>query len=1092
MKKLLFTTVLLMSINVLNIYAQNNPPVAVPDTVTVMAENEIAINAIQNDYDLDGDYFYIYNVYQPIHGSRWHDDSIIYYRSYYYFGDDSVRYKLKDETGLRSDRATVLIHVLENPDLPYAVSDTFTVFSQKNTMLNVLSNDGDPNGDNLKIKTVYYNGYHGVYTISGDSVIYFKSNTDFTGPTTLSYNNIESNTTTEYFSNDADIVLNVIDNPDLPVAVDDDVDLTTFVPKEINILTNDYDPGNNTFKIFSIDTTNYTTPEIISDSIVRLTTTLFSGTDLVYYRIVEKDSPDNYISKRGCITIHAQPNPNIPVAVDDTITAVFAEKDSLNVLCNDYSPTGEPLEIKDAHFEGEIANGNTYFIYINDSLLGFKVIRPALSFEDSIHNMIIKYRIREKNNPSIYSDWGNILIKLKRNPNLPAGVNDYAKTKSGIPIQINLLKNDLNPQNDSVYILRCNLNEDHGMCVIINDSTVKYTSNNNFYGIDTVYYGITTNNFFETIPVSYGYLIVNVENHHFYDELNVNNIYAGINADGFLFNKYLSYGINSEVYCAYPRFEVPAGSKINAIFCNSLWIAALDNNNSDNNLHVAAVRYMQTGHDFWHGPVSDTYDSLYDNKWFGLWKLNKSDIVYHIKHYHDFGYIPVRAIAEWPGNGDVSNGQAEQLAPFYDKNNNGIYEPMEGDYPLIRGDQAVYFIYNDDRDFHGETKGKKLGVEIHGMAYAYNAPEDSSLWNTIFVHYDIYNRSDTTYDSAYLGEFVDTDLGYAWNDYVLCDVQRGSMITYNGTDMDFGGYGNNMPALAITILGGPYMENDNMDNPAGGCDESINGMNFGNGIVDDERLGMQYFMYFYNGGNPAQTDPYLAPDYYNYMHGTWKDHTHMIYGGAGYPVDWDTIGLGPDCNFMFPGNSDTCNWGTGGVFPNGGYNQNGFYWTEETANNGSPNQPSDRRGLLSTGPFTFEPGDKVELDVSYTFAICNNGGNPVNVVKDRVSDIRTKVETDSLLKLPEKISSVNEIYNPVKSINVFPNPSQNGMFYVDCRKVKGDIKYRIFAVSGKMIMQGNFTQGSINNITLATEQKGIYLLQILTPESNYYTKLVWQ
>jgi len=36
-------------------------------------------------------------------------------------------------------------------------------------------------------------------------------------------------------------------------------------------------------------------------------------------------------------------------------------------------------------------------------------------------------------------------------------------------------------------------------------------------------------------------------------------------------------------------------------------------------------------------------------------------------------------------------GQSEKIAPFYDNNNDGIYDPMAGDYPQIKGDQALFF-----------------------------------------------------------------------------------------------------------------------------------------------------------------------------------------------------------------------------------------------------------------------------------------------------------------------------------------------------------------------------------------------------------------
>ncbi len=63
---------------------------------------------------------------------------------------------------------------------------------------------------------------------------------------------------------------------------------------------------------------------------------------------------------------------------------------------------------------------------------------------------------------------------------------------------------------------------------------------------------------------------------------------------------------------------------------------------------------------------------------------------------------------------------------------------------------------------------------------------------------------------------------------------------------------------------------------------AINGVNFGNGIVDDERFGMRRFVYHNNGGNANQSDPTNAPEYYNYLRGIWKDNTKMYYGGTAY------------------------------------------------------------------------------------------------------------------------------------------------------------------------------------------------------------------
>jgi hypothetical protein len=274
---------------------------------------------------------------------------------------------------------------------------------------------------------------------------------------------------------------------------------------------------------------------------------------------------------------------------------------------------------------------------------------------------------------------------------------------------------------------------------------------------------------------------------------------------------------------------------------------------------------------------------------------------YHRNNWWKAGYEPINDIARWPGNGDISLGQAAQLAPYKDYDQDGIYNPMNGDFPLIRGDQSVFFIYNDDRE-HTEMLGNSIKAEIHGMVYGFNESNDSALWNTVFVHYDIYNRSENTYHDFYTGIFTDLDLGYPWDDYLGSDVNRSSYYVYNGEDFDpdspdfeypFYGYGEFPPAQSVTILAGPYLEPDGIDNQPSGCDYGVNGINFGNGITDDERMGLCGFYYF-NAVYFYDLWPYLPGDCHNLMQGIWKDGFHCYYGGRGH-MFFDPTSVGPAC-----------------------------------------------------------------------------------------------------------------------------------------------------------------------------------------------------
>ena len=170
-------------------------------------------------------------------------------------------------------------------------------------------------------------------------------------------------------------------------------------------------------------------------------------------------------------------------------------------------------------------------------------------------------------------------------------------------------------------------------------------------------------------------------------------------------------------------------------------------------------------------------------------------------------------------------------------------------------------------------------------------------------------------------------------------------VIRNGTVIDGSGepeaYGSQPPAIGVDFFQGPYIDPDGYDNPkfTGDCaaissghnfdddQMAIKGVNFGISIVDDKRYGMRRLVYHVNCGVAPWCDSQIAPEYYNFLRGIWKDNTIMLYGGNAHV---NSGAVGPECNFMFPDDSDPCNWGTNFQPPNGGYNQNGKYWNENT------------------------------------------------------------------------------------------------------------------------------------------------------------------
>jgi len=529
--------------------------------------------------------------------------------------------------------------------------------------------------------------------------------------------------------------------------------------------------------------------------------------------------------------------------------------------------------------------------------------------------------------------------------------------------------------------------------------------------------------------------------------LDINNVRARINTGGDMWWD-LPGGTGSKYY-------IPKNGTATSMFSGSLWIGGLDINNQ---LKLAALRYRQIGVDYWTGPLTVDGTAAIDadvcvqyDKHFKMTRAMVDKFLAHTDpktgvFVPSKDYTIPKEILDWPAHGDPSRGQSYYLAPFYDNDGDGEYNPNMGDYPyydisnklchtktptmeeeyagtvhgsvladqVIKGDQTLWWVFNDKGNIHTETNGAAIGMEIRAQAFAFAT--NDVINNMTFYSYEIINRSTFELTQTYFSPWVDTDLGYAYDDYVGCDVVRGLGYCYNGKQIDGTGqpeaYGAQPPAVGVDFFQGPYMDPDGLDNPKYEkvldpktgkiiekqiCDESINGVNFGNGIVDDERFGMRRFVYHNNGGNPAQSDPIIAPEYYNLLRGIWKDGTPMMYGGTAYVTGAGTVG--PDCDFMFPGDSDPCDWGTGGIPPNGGYEQNGFYWTERTGNNGGPNPPGDRRFMQSAGPFTLKPGAVNYITVGIPWARATSGGPWASVQLLRVVDDKCQTLFDNCFKV---------------------------------------------------------------------------------------------
>ena len=498
-----------------------------------------------------------------------------------------------------------------------------------------------------------------------------------------------------------------------------------------------------------------------------------------------------------------------------------------------------------------------------------------------------------------------------------------------------------------------------------------------------------------------------------YEFLDINNVKARINNGGDMW-----WDLDHDA-----QYVVPKTGNTSALFAGALWIGGMDANGE---LHVAAQTYRQTGNDFFPGPLDQTgnVSTQACQDFDRIWKVNKSAIDSFIAG--QFTVAPA-SIAQWPGKGNpnLSFLPDQNLAPFVDVNGNGTYNPADGDYPEIPGDQALWFVFNDKGNVHSETSASPIGIEVQCTVYAFEGT-GTCLNNTTFYHYKIINKSSVSLDSAFIGLWTDPDLGCAFNDYFGCDTLNNLGIVYNIDSLDDGSgctfnYGNDPPVLAIDLL---------------------------KGVEDEEGIlhYMDHFMYYQNdfgaAGNPQNKE-----DYYGYL--------QSVFSGGAHLLNPDGI----ETDFAYPGDPP---------------DPEGWSLCEE---NGSP---SDFRFIMSSGPFRFDPGEAQTFDLSVVWD--NNSVYPcpsystIIDAADCVDDYFKSNVVFTGLSAPSISDNLAE---------VFPNPVQEQRGSIDFHLKNAEL-IRIYDVAGTLISALD-VHGQTAAHLHADFRKGLYIYQVIFRDQSVTT-----
>jgi hypothetical protein len=434
----------------------------------------------------------------------------------------------------------------------------------------------------------------------------------------------------------------------------------------------------------------------------------------------------------------------------------------------------------------------------------------------------------------------------------------------------------------------------------------------------------------------------------------------------------------------------PGLQPISLLNGSGIWIAGFD---GFGNLKGAVDRISST--DFQPGEL-DPVDPSQVGNLVQIWPVTCSDIEAQQQDYSDNGVIdnPNTNIFAFPGKG---NNQFEQyngpgidlpftnqgLAAYNDLNEQGLYDPLLGEYPAIEirscpltfpAREMAWSVFNDALNVPHPSGMAKLDIEVQRQVFQMGSLHEDVRDKTVFVKYKLINRGADVLDSCFVGLYSDLSIGNPGDDYIGTMPDRKLVIAYNGDENDEGGFGTAIPALGIKLLRAPLA-------PAGEDMYEELGLHSTLSIDDPSNL------------NSAQI--------YNLLNGRLPD------GSAG-----------PVGGFAFPGNP-------------GQANQPG---TELALGN----VPGKRRSLMSMGPFTLYPGAVNELIVAYYYSYEQGPftvpeqvvgliewGDVIDVLFDNCLEDGGN-SCDFITEAPEKP-------NP-SGLMVYPNPA-SGQFTVESKGV---------------------------------------------------------
>jgi hypothetical protein len=489
-------------------------------------------------------------------------------------------------------------------------------------------------------------------------------------------------------------------------------------------------------------------------------------------------------------------------------------------------------------------------------------------------------------------------------------------------------------------------------------------------------------------------------------------------------------------------------------FNSAFWIGGFT---EDGALKLAANQYTGSNNfDYIAGPWLNEKSQLSEScpHFLRAWKVNGQKVRDMIEDFDNknlnINNVP-RDILEWPAIGNPHFEGSEfitrGLAPFFDYDGDGIYNPLEGDYPIVFEEnpdfmplQFMFTVYNDNF-VHTETFADPVNIEIQQIDYLVDCTQDIEANTAVFTRAKFIYHGDSNLTATRIAIWEDADLGCHVNDIIGCFPEQNLTYTANLSGIE----NTSCPSGAVNIDGSTI---------------------FPRVLLNSD---LESFITRRPVDGPFQTTMSFE-EYYNLMRGIWHDGTPLTNFGNGYNPGSDSI-----TQYIFSGDPlDTSEWS----MESQDWVNNIISSTVSTIYNG-----------------TLAPGQEITFDFA---DFVHNHGAPdgldgFNTLQIAVDNLRDQFQSfkDGSFTCDE-ISSTTPIekYFP---ISIYPNPVTD-ILHIELPTDSNTGRLIIYDNLGVRFLEKEYLNSSSQiSIDMSSFPAGLYHLEYVvrnSKERNVYTTKV--